>query len=82
MDSLGSPHNRGMRVITVNVNGIRAAARRGMVQWLVQAQPDVLTLQEVRADDVELGKSTPKRARSRSRRRTSTPARPTPTDRS
>ncbi|GAB3880195.1 exodeoxyribonuclease III [Terrabacter terrigena] len=45
-----------MRVITVNVNGIRAAARRGMVPWLQQAQPDVLTLQEVRADDVELGK--------------------------
>ncbi|MFM6848385.1 MAG: exodeoxyribonuclease III [Terrabacter sp.] len=45
-----------MRLVTVNVNGIRAAARRGMLQWLAQAQPDVLTLQEVRADDVELGK--------------------------
>ncbi len=45
-----------MRVITANVNGIRAAARRGMVQWLEHARPDVLTLQEVRADDVELGK--------------------------
>jgi len=49
-------HNRRMRLVTVNVNGIRAAARRGMVQWLAQARPDVLTLQEVRADDVELGK--------------------------
>ena len=45
-----------MRVITANVNGIRAAARRGMVQWLEQAQPDALALQEVRAGDVELGK--------------------------
>jgi exodeoxyribonuclease-3 len=45
-----------MRVVTANVNGIRAAARRGMVPWLQQAEPDVLCLQEVRASDVELAK--------------------------
>jgi exodeoxyribonuclease-3 len=45
-----------MRVVTANVNGIRAAARRGLVPWLDQAEPDVLCLQEVRADDVELAK--------------------------
>ena len=45
-----------MRIITANVNGIRAAARRGAVPWLVAAEPDVLCLQEVRADDVELAK--------------------------
>ncbi|MEW1954975.1 exodeoxyribonuclease III [Terrabacter sp. NPDC080008] len=45
-----------MRVVTANVNGIRAAARRGMVPWLQQAGPDVLCLQEVRAGDVELAK--------------------------
>ena len=45
-----------MRVVTANVNGIRAAARRGMLPWLRQAEPDVLCLQEVRASDVELGK--------------------------
>jgi exodeoxyribonuclease III len=38
-------------VATVNVNGIRAAFRRGMAQWLDQAVPDVLLLQEVRAND-------------------------------
>lgn len=40
-----------MRIATVNVNGIRAAARKGMEAWLNQSQPDVLLLQEVRADE-------------------------------
>jgi exodeoxyribonuclease-3 len=38
-----------LSVATVNVNGIRAAFRRGMPAWLAAAQPDVLLLQEVRA---------------------------------
>lgn len=37
-------------VASVNVNGIRAAHRRGMPAWLEQRAPDVLLLQEVRAD--------------------------------
>ena len=39
-----------MRIATVNVNGIRAAARKGMVAWLEASAPDVLLLQEMRAD--------------------------------
>ena len=39
------------RVATVNVNGIRAAFRRGMGRWLATSAPDVLLVQEVRADD-------------------------------
>lgn len=38
-----------MRVATVNVNGIRAAMRKGMDAWLTERQPDVMLLQEVRA---------------------------------
>ncbi|GAB7192370.1 exodeoxyribonuclease III [Kineococcus sp. NUM-3379] len=38
-------------VATVNVNGIRAAVRRGMGAWLAGRDPDVLCLQEVRASD-------------------------------
>ena len=45
-----------MRVVTANVNGVRAAARRGMIPWLRSAEPDVLCLQEVRASDVDLAK--------------------------
>jgi exodeoxyribonuclease-3 len=35
--------------ITANVNGIRAAARRGGLDWLADARADVICLQEVRA---------------------------------
>ena len=45
-----------LRVATVNVNGIRAAARKGMSSWLYEANPDVLCLQEVRAPREELDK--------------------------
>ena len=40
-----------LRVASVNVNGIRAAARNGMSTWLDDAGIDILTLQEVRAQD-------------------------------
>ncbi|MEV7972555.1 exodeoxyribonuclease III [Cellulomonas sp. NPDC089187] len=38
-------------VATANVNGIRAAYKRGMGDWLAARRPDVLLLQEVRAPD-------------------------------
>ena len=38
-----------MRVITLNVNGIRAAARKGFFEWLQRSRADVVCLQEVRA---------------------------------
>jgi exodeoxyribonuclease-3 len=34
---------------SVNVNGIRAAVRKGMLDWLDQEHPDIVTIQEVRA---------------------------------
>ncbi|MDO8309361.1 MAG: exodeoxyribonuclease III [Actinomycetota bacterium] len=43
-----------LRVVTANVNGIRAAARRGGLEWLAAARPDVLCLQEVRATHEQL----------------------------
>ena len=42
------------RVVTVNVNGIRAAARRGGLEWLADSQADVVCLQEVRATTEQL----------------------------
>jgi exodeoxyribonuclease-3 len=38
-----------MRIITYNVNGIRAAMNKGLVEWVGHAQPDVLCLQEIKA---------------------------------
>ena len=37
-----------MRIATFNVNGIRAAQRRGFESWLAERDPDVVALQEVR----------------------------------
>ena len=45
-----------LTLATVNVNGIRAAARKGMDGWLQEAKPDILCLQEVRAPGEELRK--------------------------
>ncbi len=42
------------RVVTVNVNGIRAAARRGGLDWLHEVKADVICLQEVRATHAQL----------------------------
>ncbi|WRS31195.1 exodeoxyribonuclease III [Actinomycetaceae bacterium MB13-C1-2] len=36
---------------TINLNGIRAATKRGFQAWLETAGPDVLLMQEVRADE-------------------------------
>lgn len=38
-----------MRIATFNINGIRAAQRRGFEKWLCDRAPDVVALQEVRA---------------------------------
>lgn len=43
-----------MRVVTANVNGVRAAQRRGGLQWLAQSKADVICLQEVRATHEQL----------------------------
>lgn len=44
-----------MRIITLNVNGIRAAARKGMFRWLARQRADVVCLQEIRAQESQLG---------------------------
>lgn len=38
-----------MKVITVNTNGIRAAARKGFFDWLLNQQADVVCIQETKA---------------------------------
>ena len=43
-----------LRLASVNVNGIRAAYRKGMGDWLENRGVDVLAMQEVRADDSHL----------------------------
>jgi len=44
----------GLRIATVNVNGVRAAFRKGMGEWLEARGVDILALQEVRASTSDL----------------------------
>lgn len=38
-----------MKIISYNINGIRAALRKGLLDWLRAADPDVVCLQEIKA---------------------------------
>ncbi|MGM0603732.1 MAG: exodeoxyribonuclease III [Bacillota bacterium] len=45
-----------MRIYSWNVNGIRAVARKGFLDWIEEEQPDILGLQEIRIQDNQLKK--------------------------
>lgn len=38
-----------MKIISYNVNGVRAAMNKGLVDWLMEADPDVFCMQETKA---------------------------------
>ncbi len=39
------------RVITANLNGIRAATRKGFFRWMIEQAPDVVCIQETKAQE-------------------------------
>ena len=43
-----------MKIISYNVNGIRAAMKKGFLEWLVTVSPDVVCLQEIKANEDQL----------------------------
>ena len=43
-----------MKIISYNVNGIRAALKKDFIGWLKAANPDVLCLQEIKANKEQL----------------------------
>ena len=43
-----------MRIASYNVNGIRAALGKGFLTWLKQADPDLICLQEIKAQEDQL----------------------------
>ena len=43
-----------MKIISYNVNGIRAALKKGFVEWLQKVDPDVIALQEIKANKEQL----------------------------
>ena len=46
-----------MKIITYNVNGIRAAMGHGLIDWLKATNPDVLCLQEIKATPEQINVS-------------------------
>lgn len=43
-----------LSVVTINVNGVRAAFKKGFAEWVIEHSPDVIALQEVRAETTDL----------------------------
>ena len=43
-----------MKIISYNVNGIRAALKKGFIDWLKSANPDVICIQETKAHKEQL----------------------------
>ncbi len=43
-----------MRVVTLNVNGLRSAERKGLLRWLATQKADVVCLQEIKAQAADL----------------------------
>lgn len=43
-----------MKIISYNVNGIRAALKKGFIEWLQAASPDVVCIQETKAHKEQL----------------------------
>lgn len=44
-----------MKIITYNVNGIRAAMGKGLIDWISKTDPDVLCIQEIKASPDQVG---------------------------
>ena len=43
-----------MKIISYNVNGIRAAIKKGFINWLEKANPDIICIQETKAQQHQI----------------------------
>src|SRR5690606_7999127 len=43
-----------MKITSINVNGLRSAARKGFFDWLAREAPDVVCVQELKAQQHQL----------------------------
>jgi len=43
-----------LRIVSLNLNGLRSAQRKGVEQWLESHRPDVLCVQEIKAQEADL----------------------------
>ena len=44
-----------IRIISWNVNGIRAIQKKGFLEWFKKESPDILCIQETKAHPEQLG---------------------------
>ena len=42
------------KIISYNVNGIRAALKKGLIDWIKQVDPDIICLQEIKANPEQI----------------------------
>ncbi len=49
-----SENNRALKIVSFNVNGIRAALRKGLAQWLHQVNADIVCFQEIKAQESQI----------------------------
>jgi len=47
-------HKNKLRLLSWNVNGIRAAQKKGLIDWILKENPDMLCLQETKARPEQL----------------------------
>ena len=43
-----------LRIVSLNMNGIRSAGRKGFLPWLAKHQPDILCVQEIKAQQADM----------------------------
>jgi len=43
-----------IRIVTYNVNGIRSAISKGWIDWVTETAPDIICLQEIKADQGQI----------------------------
>lgn len=43
-----------IRIVTYNVNGIRSAISKGWLDWVAQTEPDIICLQEIKAEAAQV----------------------------
>jgi exodeoxyribonuclease III len=43
-----------LRIVSLNLNGIRSAERKGFLPWLAKHKPDVLCVQEIKAQQADM----------------------------
>jgi len=43
-----------VKISSYNINGVRAAHRKGFIDWVQQSKPDIICIQELRADESQI----------------------------